>query len=187
MNTQTLPLDALVERLERLDEASVSTQAVAQLVSEVQLPEGSLDPFLNFSGETYTRNLVHRSPLFDVIVLCWEPGQSTPVHDHGGQLGWVRVLRGRLEEVAYAPLEEGARGRLEETGRGVVSAGKTVVTVDPVRAIHRLGNPAEPGRGKNAVSLHVYSRSLDSCLVYDPEQGSAERKELRFDTLPLAA
>src|SRR5258708_17671924 len=40
--------------------------------------------------------------------------------------------------------------------------------VDPLQPVHRVYNP--PEFGERAVSLHVYSRPFDRCLVYSQEQ-----------------
>lgn len=204
---QTNSLTALVERLRSMETAPLDPDAVHAEVAAARFEERSLRPFLTWREDKYARNLVWRSELFDVIVLCWRPGQITPVHDHSGQLGWVRVVRGRLEEVTYerasaAPPSSVAepaadacafaalRAPLAETGRGAALAGD-VASVDRVRAIHRLGNPreVEPGGGRDepAVSLHVYSRPHDACLAFDLERGTCRRVELSFDTSPRSA
>jgi hypothetical protein len=35
-------------------------------------------------------------------MLCWQPGQGTPVHTHNGQLGWMVMDRGALEVQNYS-------------------------------------------------------------------------------------
>jgi hypothetical protein len=43
-------------------------------------------------------------------------------------------------------------------------------------------NPGEVGR--DAVSLHVYSRPYDECDIYDLEQGVIRRVSLGYDSMP---
>ena len=162
---------------------------VAEVLSGASLTESEMERYRHFRADKYCRNQLARTPDFDVLLLCWEPGQETRVHDHSGQCGWVRVLEGAIEEVAYemAPLEsvevpEGcstAACRLRESSRALVPAGPAVARVDPVRAIHKLGNP--PERGERTVTLHVYSKPHDSCMTYDLEQRTSERMELVAD------
>lgn len=193
-------LDTLVASLESLGPLDVTLAAVTERLTDGRLDEASLAPYLHWRDDKYARNLVHRCDLFDVILLCWKPGQATPVHNHSGQRGWVQVLRGQLEETSWAAPGGGALPdlalvdvdddgvghglRLERTGHGVVDSPDTVVTVDRERAIHQLGNPdpREP-----TVSLHVYSRPHDSCLAFDPEQQTCRRVALSFDTVPEGA
>ncbi len=110
-----------------------------------------------------------------LLVICWKPGQATPIHDHNDQLGWVRVLWGSLEQATYSSAP------LVETGRQVVPASKAVVTVDARRGVHRLGNPVGPSSNMDAISLHVYSKPHDSCLTFDLASGTTRRTELGID------
>ena len=173
-------LKGLVERLETLAPEDLAPESVLELLSGWEVPESSLRPFVNFREDKYARNLVHRSTLFDVIVLCWKPGQATPIHDHSGQCGWVRVLRGKMRERLFALGDS----RLDCTSTGVVTAGPTVVGVDRERAIHALDNPLDEGAHEDAVTLHLYSRPHDTCNRYDPQTGARERVQLQFDTQP---
>jgi hypothetical protein len=52
--------------------------------------------------------------------------------------------------------------------------------VDPNDPVHRVVNPRE--FDKRAVSLHVYSRPFDSCVVYSPDQGTCGEIKLRYTT-----
>jgi hypothetical protein len=46
--------------------------------------------------------------------------------------------------------------------------------------VHRVVNPRE--FNERAVSLHVYSRPFDTCVVYSPEQGTCGEIQLHFNT-----
>ncbi len=35
------------------------------------------------------------------MVLWWQPGQGTPIHNHASQLGWAFATGGALEVVHY--------------------------------------------------------------------------------------
>ena len=50
-------------------------------------------------------------------------------------------------------------------------------TVDKTQTIHRIINPAE----ERAVSMHVYSRPIDSCVVFDLEGQRCYRRDLKYD------
>jgi len=46
--------------------------------------------------------------------------------------------------------------------------------------VHRVVNPRE--FNARAVSLHVYSKPFDTCVVYSPEQGTCGEIQLHFNT-----
>ena len=52
-------------------------------------------------------------------------------------------------------------------------------TVDKLQTIHRIRNLAEWNEG--AVSMHVYSRPIDSCVVFDMEAQRCYRRDLKYD------
>ena len=52
-------------------------------------------------------------------------------------------------------------------------------TVDKTQTIHRIRNLAE--WNEPAVSMHVYSRPIDSCVVFDMDAQRCYRRELKYD------
>ena len=52
--------------------------------------------------------------------------------------------------------------------------------VNPADPVHRVINAREFNH--RAVSLHVYSRPFDTCVVYSPEQGTCGEIKLHFNT-----
>ena len=71
MTADIRSLETLISRLHGLDQSEVSLETVAAMISAAEVDDESLAPFLYFRSDRYTRNLVSRSDLFEVIVLCW--------------------------------------------------------------------------------------------------------------------
>lgn len=195
---QRLSLASFVDRLDNLRPADITIANVQALASDDALDEATLRPFIGARTDHYARRLVHRGRYFDVLVLTWTPGQRTPIHNHAGNLGWVRLVRGQIQEetfrlvpgaslpnaaVAKDPEGQGGNVGLERTGEGVIATVGAVATADRVRAIHRLGNPAAAG-GDTTVTLHVYSLPHDCCLAFDLEKRTCQRRQLSCDPPP---
>jgi hypothetical protein len=53
--------------------------------------------------------------------------------------------------------------------------------VDPLEPVHRVVNPLD--FKERAVTLHVYSRPFDTCVVYSPEQGTCGEIRLHYNTM----
>lgn len=178
-------LGQLISELSKLEKSTLDPNKVAQLLSETNVSSSEIQPLLHFRKDRYTRNLVHRSSTFDVIVLCWPPNSGTAVHDHGQQFGWVRVLKGALEEIRYEDGDSPTEMDSDRTwiprvhSRVVIPAGPAVAAVDSNHGVHKLGALDNP-----AVSLHIYSKPLDTCLVFDEQDGHIGCKELEYDTTP---
>ena len=67
---------------------------------------------------------------------------------------------------------------LEEVSHIAISGVGAVTTTDRDDAIHEIGNLQ--AFGEPALSVHVYSRPLDTCVVFDPVSRTCQRVELSF-------
>lgn len=55
-----------------------------------------------FYLKRYTRNLVDAgNDKFNLMILCWNEGQSSTIHDHSDSHCFMKVLKGGLTEVKY--------------------------------------------------------------------------------------
>lgn len=195
---QRIGIQTVVDRLTSLGPKGLSLAKVQDVLADGAFDEASLQPFIGTLSHKYARRLVYRGSGFEMLVLTWLPGQYTPVHNHAGSCGWVRLIRGQIAEdnyklvpgatlpeanVAADPVGRGGCVGLEATGSGVIAQIGAVATVDRVRAIHRLGNPAAAG-GDVTVTLHVYAPAHDSCLSFDVDKRTCARRDLAYDTLP---
>ena len=56
--------------------------------------------FAKFDPYKYTRNLVHEgNGKFNLMLLCWAPGNQSSIHDHADAHCFVKNLDGVLKEV----------------------------------------------------------------------------------------
>ena len=131
----------------------------------VDLDLASLGTLLRFDSQSYCRNLVHRGPSYEALVLCWRPGQASPIHDHGGSSCAFRIVEGAGSESMFALGEGGAH----PTGRRTLSTGTVCSSRD--EEIHELANH---GAG-DLVTLHVYSPALDHLRTYRRAPGTESR------------
>lgn len=164
-------IENLVEGLCRIPEESFTRERVLAEIGRTVLDPESLRPYLFFCPTHYTRNLIHRNALFEVIALGWEPGHCSPVHNHRDQECWMGVPIGRLEVRNYRLVERDPAVRtcrLEASIHYVLDPAHPSA-VDPGEPIHSVHNLSE--YGERATSVHVYSRPFDSCEVYLPHQG----------------
>ena len=72
-----------------------------QIIRSVAIPEAAFEDFCSWSEDCYTRNCIFENEKFELILLCWEKDQITPIHDHGGEECWVKVINGTLKETLY--------------------------------------------------------------------------------------
>ena len=157
-------LPSLVKMLEsqnclpRLDQ-------IYEWLENSQISAAELQPYLAFKEGNYWRHRVCRNEFVEMLVLCWRPGQRTPIHDHNGSHGGVKICRGVMWETTF---DYDAIKGLKYKAAREYSPG--AVTGSDVPDIHQLGNPDVSGQ--DLVTLHVYAPPLGVLHTYKP--GSAK-------------
>jgi cysteine dioxygenase len=159
----TRPLDGLsfAELIERLN-SQTSPPTLEQLnswVSSVEILDTDLQPYLGFKEGNYWRHRVCRNEAVEMLVICWRPGQKTPIHDHNGSHGVVRVYKGLMWETIFAYDDQ--KGLCYDTGRECPVG---TVTGAEIPDIHQLGNPEVSGQ--DLITVHVYSPPLGVLKTY---------------------
>jgi cysteine dioxygenase len=182
-STKTVSIQRFVEELRTLPEpAFLATEPLRALLERMPVDSESLAPYLNWDRQHYTRNLIDRTPVYELMAICWEVGQASSVHNHRDQNCWMAVPMGRLHvENFHLVHQDLASGSCELAPLNTVEMNIAhPCAVNPADPVHRVVNPRE--FNQRAVSLHVYSRPFDSCVVYSPEQGTCGEIKLHFHT-----
>ena len=131
----------------------------------LEISREELQPYIGFKEGNYWRHRVCRNDFVEMLVLCWRPGQRTPIHDHNGSHGGVKIVEGLLWETIFTYDE--AAGLQYKTARELRSGS---VTGSDVPDIHQLGNPDVSGQ--DLITVHVYAPPLGVLHTYKP--GSAK-------------
>jgi len=162
--TDHFSFDELVHKLAKLDRAP-TLEEINDWMSEVEVNPSDLRPFLGFKAGGYSRHRVVRSDHAELLVLCWRPGQRTPIHDHNGSFGAVRVCSGIMWETIF--LRDKTEKLCYQSGR---EWHPSDVTGADVPDIHQIGNPDVSG--VDLVTLHLYAPPLGVLNTY--RVGSSE-------------
>jgi len=176
-------IEHFVAELRKFPEVAFDqTEQLRRFMQDSPLNPESLTPYLVWDRQHYTRNLIDKTPLYDLIAVCWEVGQASSVHNHRDQNCWMAVPIGRLLVENYHVVDQDIAG-----GKCTIKATETVemnashpCAVDPIEPVHRVFNPRQ--FNQRAVSLHVYSRPFDTCVVYSAEQGTCGEIQLHYTT-----
>jgi cysteine dioxygenase len=172
-----------MEGLRQFPESAFTlTEPIRRFLQDTPVDADTLAPYLTWDRQHYTRNLIDRTLLYELMAICWEVGQMSSVHNHRDQNCWMAVPMGRLQvenfHLVHQDIGQG-RSCLEPLNTVEMNIHQPCA-VDPSDPVHRVINPHE--FGQRAVSLHVYSRPFDTCVVYSPEQGTCGEIKLHFTT-----
>ena len=101
MGTQTMAkqvsIQNFVSELRKFSEPAFNhTDQILKFLQSTPVAPETLAPYLTWDGQHYTRNLIDKSPLYELIAICWEVGQVSSVHNHREQNCWMSVPIGRL-------------------------------------------------------------------------------------------
>jgi len=166
MNNKISSLSQLINRLQSATKSEYKSIGVV-----LDIPLEEFLPYAHWSKERYTRNGIIRTEKFELILLCWESGQSTPVHCHGGEECWVYLGEGKIEESQFDLISD----MLVEVNKEVLSSGEKSFMSDEM-GYHSLRN-LSPLR---TMSLHLYMDPIDDCTVFDNKSNEFIPRSLSY-------
>lgn len=179
-----IPIQDFVSELHKFPQTAFDgTGEILAFLERTAVSPDSLAPYLTWDRQHYTRNLIDKTPLYELIAICWEVGQVSSVHNHRDQNCWMSVPIGRLlVENFHLISQDVEKGRSQLTPTDTVEMNPAhPCAVDPADPVHRVVNPKH--FGERAVSLHIYSRPFDTCVVYSPEQSTCGVIKLHYTTM----
>ena len=116
---------------------------------------------LNDSSMHYTRNLIATDHANNtLLLLCWNPGRHSAIHDHPCDGCWMKVLQGQIQECRYRP--EGDNQRLVCT-QDTTQTRNDILYIEDSIGFHKVGNPHPT---ETAYTLHLYSPLIQSCKIW---------------------
>jgi cysteine dioxygenase len=174
-------IQELVSRLRCCNEEDFTDiERVRELLRTSPVDPKSIEPYLIWDRQHYTRNLIDKTRLFELLAICWDVGQGSSIHNHRGQNCWMAAPVGKLLIQNYKVIQQDVEaGTCDISPTTIVEMNPDMpAAVDPEEPVHKVYNP--PEFEQRAVSLHVYSRPYDSCVVYSEEQHKCGEILLRY-------
>jgi cysteine dioxygenase len=191
----SVPAERFIDGVRRLSEGLITKQKIYDYLVAYEIRPEDLERYKNWLPDRHTRNKIFRNELIEVMLICWPAGSVTPLHTHNGQLGWMTMIEGKLlvdnfrkvdcnrpenqQVVGIDCLAGATRIEMEHLGKELAIPGGPLNTVDKTQTIHQISNLAE--WNQPAVSMHVYSLPIDSCVVFDMEAQMCFRRDLKYD------
>ncbi|MBP6311270.1 MAG: cysteine dioxygenase family protein [Flavobacteriales bacterium] len=138
--------------------------AYGEILSRYNVPIKDIAPYFRWNKKHYTRTCIQRNNDFELLVICYEPGQSTSIHDYDSHTAWIHAVKGEVVEERFVNTSSGLQRTRELTLRPGEDDSLTNGT-----SIHRFINIAP----ERAVTLNLYAKPMSKWRVYDPGTGEA--------------
>ena len=121
-----------------------------------------------FDDCCYVRKVIDQgNDKYNLVLLCWNYGQGTPIHDHPQAECIFRVLEGSIAETQFY-FPEGDKKMLEV--KSVVNIGKDDIGhINDDIGIHRMNNDSDMDV---CVTLHVYFPPYKTVNTYCERTGN---------------
>lgn len=161
-------IEALVAKL-----LSLENTGNADCLAKVDIKQAELEKYASWIPQGYTRNCILRTASFELLLICWDIGAQTKIHNHGGQKCWVLQAWGNLTENKY-----------DVDGNELVFRSSELLHPNQVTFMnddlgyHQLQNLSN----QRSYTIHVYAMPIDNCNVYNTQSGHFETATLKYDT-----
>ena len=169
MSTLTPGLKRLVDSIEKHKE-HISVLKAAELVEKANISETDLEPwsdYLHPLKDGYGRKLAFHNEHYEIMIMSWNPGDFSNIHDHGyTQWGAVQVFGNVMHHT------------FSNTGKTFKLSKKEILPVGSIvkvnnALIHQMGNVTS----KPYLTLHMYGANephhtvTGDMKVYELETG----------------
>ena len=148
-----------------LNECNGGQTYVLDVMSRVKIPREEFENFYTWDDARYTRNVLARTEDFEVLLICWEKGQSSPIHDFNAQEAWIHPVQGMLREERFKINVD--NDRLEKVSNTLL--GDEEFSYMKQIGIHRYSNAYE----SRSVSLNIYRKPVTEWHVYEEQSSNS--------------
>jgi len=162
-------IEKLVETLNKKN----NSYSYLDVLKAIDIDPVQFEKYYTWKEDRYTRNCVSRNDDYELLVICWEKEQQSPIHDYDFREAWVHPLRGRILEERFREF----RHKKLELVSSVILGVNEFSYLDQI-TIHRFKNIFD----SRSVSLHLYSTPVQKWRVYHQDTGETEVKSLSYDS-----
>ena len=98
--------------------------------------------YIIFNNYKYSKNIIYRNTIFEIIMISWLPGQNTRLHGHPKNGCLMKVLYGSLNEVTFINNKKYTETKINTNDITFIKNNK-----------HIISNVSD----KCCISIHIYS------------------------------
>lgn len=122
----------------------------AGILNKIQFTFKEIEHLCFWDRDNYSKINLEKNEFCELVLICWEKEQQSPIHNHNLTEAWTYILKGELTEEIYVENKENPS--IENTV--ILSQGDISSIKEKDHKVHRLLNSYN-GR---SVSLHLYKK-----------------------------
>ena len=145
-----------------------------RLLRSIKLQPNDFEAYSYWLADRYTRNCIIDTEKFQLMLLCWEEGHKTPIHDHDGEECWVKVIEGELKEIIYKNNEKDELVAVKSS----ISKANQVTYMKDFMGFHSLENVSNT----RSMTLHLYAKPIRKCNIFNENSKAFEETKLSYHT-----
>ncbi len=154
-----MPAIRTVDELVQALEAGPGTEGYVSILQRVDIPIEGFSAFCRWNDKHYTRTCIARTADFELLLICYGPGQRTSIHDFDTEEAWVRPVLGSIVEERF---ELDAKGELVLMQTSILEQG-SFSHLAHGHSIHRYTNAGSD----RVATLNLYAKPLVKWKVYE--------------------
>lgn len=166
-------LTRFTEYLSQLSEEEFNLDNTFKLMQLVNIDSEEIKKCINFSEDNYTRNLFYKDDRFEVLIMCWNKNQKSPIHDHYQSFSVEKIISGKIINTNYHYTNSNT-DEIQETNSETLSIGGVIFSHPG--EIHKI----EPADNLPAISIHLYSPPLKQMKCFNLENKTVQWAKLRY-------
>ncbi len=171
------PISTFPELVDALNSCQLDSSCYLDTLKRIQIPIREYEKYYSWNSDRYTRNSIFENEQFEILLVCFEKGQGSPIHDYDFNEAWITVVQGKLREEKFRQHPRG--NRLEKVSSVNLMPGDFTFISGQV-GIHRYFNIFE----NRSVCLCLYSKPVKRWKIYDEATGKEDMKDTWYDRTP---
>jgi len=163
-------VDELISKLKQKS----SDESYLDIMKQIDIPIREFEKYYSWNRNRYARNCLVKTENFELLLICYEKGQQTPIHDYDSKQAWIHTIHGKLSEERFRVSEDGKS--LEQLSSRTL--GTNDYSFMSHVGIHRYKNIYEA----RTVTLNLYCKPIEQWTQYEENASSSEVK-VNYDSV----
>ena len=106
----------------------------------------------------YSRNVLKKNKHFELVLICWAPHSSSPIHNHESSYCFYRILTSSIDEIRYKKI---TNNKLIPYSN-IKHRKNSIFYIDDNDGVHKMINNAND----HGFSIHIYSPPISIIKTY---------------------